>query len=732
MSLARLVGLAMGGLAMGGLVMAVVLVSGSAAIAETQQPSVNRGDFAADRPKDAGTATAAQQADLATRVKAALGLRGGVVTKLNVNAERGKPQVVSAPVAGRMLTIDLQPRALRHENYKLIAQEAGGVQVNAAPSVESGLRGWVREIPGATVAGGLLSDGLYLSIRMPEGEHYWIEPVAGRAPPEAGAAGDDYIIYTSADTTCAGECGLNAPMGGGPAAGPLADQVHQQLGRHVKANGHGHAAAGAAEPSGGGIAGLSPNGQPLCRTQLACDADFEYFDYYGTVHEVEDRINLLVGIVNQQYEAELAITHVITTIIVRTTEDDPFTSMIPSVLLLEFRAEWNAHFDDVPRDVAKLFTGRELDGSVIGIATGIGAICNLDGAYCLSQIFGVLGCNSDLVAHELGHLWNGSHCDCPFYTMNPSITCANMFDPFQSIPEILGYKEGISCLFCADCTPGSAEGGPDCNGNGTGDLCDIADAAVPDCNGNSVPDSCDISAGDSSDCNGNGVPDDCDLAFAASADCNDDGVPDDCQDALASYQSPLLAPLDAATTQSYTLASLPSADGSVTLSFAVSADLGFSTEFITVFLGDAKLGAIFGATGSDCTTIPLTENLAVDAATWNALAKQGAVTITLAPSEAVDPLICGSGSSAVVSVSYQALAPLDKDADGELDSCDTGNLSPDLNGDGDVDGLDLAVLLGDWTGAAAYSPCPPAHEADLNEDCRVNGLDLALLLGSWG
>ncbi|MGA1057090.1 MAG: GC-type dockerin domain-anchored protein [Phycisphaerales bacterium] len=49
----------------------------------------------------------------------------------------------------------------------------------------------------------------------------------------------------------------------------------------------------------------------------------------------------------------------------------------------------------------------------------------------------------------------------------------------------------------------------------------------------------------------------------------------------------------------------------------------------------------------------------------------------------------------------------------------------DLNGDGTVNGADLAILLGDW-GAGAGSP------ADFNGDGTVNGADLAILLGAWG
>lgn len=49
----------------------------------------------------------------------------------------------------------------------------------------------------------------------------------------------------------------------------------------------------------------------------------------------------------------------------------------------------------------------------------------------------------------------------------------------------------------------------------------------------------------------------------------------------------------------------------------------------------------------------------------------------------------------------------------------------DLNGDGHVDGNDLAIMLGAW-GAC------PGCAADINDDGVVDGNDLAIVLGSWG
>jgi hypothetical protein len=51
----------------------------------------------------------------------------------------------------------------------------------------------------------------------------------------------------------------------------------------------------------------------------------------------------------------------------------------------------------------------------------------------------------------------------------------------------------------------------------------------------------------------------------------------------------------------------------------------------------------------------------------------------------------------------------------------------DVNGDGVVDGADLAQILGAWGECAG--PCGPS---DLNSDGQVNGADLAQVLGSWG
>ena len=49
----------------------------------------------------------------------------------------------------------------------------------------------------------------------------------------------------------------------------------------------------------------------------------------------------------------------------------------------------------------------------------------------------------------------------------------------------------------------------------------------------------------------------------------------------------------------------------------------------------------------------------------------------------------------------------------------------DLNDDGQVDGQDLGILLGQW---GCTSPC----DADLNGDSIVDGADLGLFFAAFG
>jgi len=79
---------------------------------------------------------------------------------------------------------------------------------------------------------------------------------------------------------------------------------------------------------------------------------------------------------------------------------------------------------------------------------------------------------------------------------------------------------------------------------------------------------------------------------------------------------------------------------------------------------------------------------------------------------AIDPFCCFTQWDGICAQEARALCQ---------DICCTA----DLNGDGIVNGADLAIILGLW-GANYINP------ADLTGDCLVNGADIAVVLGQWG
>jgi Astacin (Peptidase family M12A)/Immunoglobulin I-set domain/Dockerin type I domain/Galactose oxidase, central domain len=108
--------------------------------------------------------------------------------------------------------------------------------------------------------------------------------------------------------------------------------------------------------------------------------------------------------------------------------------------------------------------------------------------------------------------------------------------------------------------------------------------------------------------------------------------------------------------------------------------------------------------------VPLTSGGAISGATSDTLTINPVQSAHAGEYDAVVSAPCGSVTSnpatLIVSVSVPA----------------------DLNGDGVVSGLDLALLLGQWGRCPATGGCA----ADLDGSGVVNGLDLAMLLAAWG
>jgi len=346
-------------------------------------------------------------------------------SRLDINQLPGESIVIEVPYGRDMITLDLAPHSIRADGYQVFMQDDEGELYEIEPSPLRTLRGSVNGYPDSIVAASLMDDGLHARVRLSNDVEFWMEPIGDRVK---GAASNSYAFYFTSDIIgSGGTCGAADHMDVG--------KVLEMLAVDQDAN---------------EVANL---GDVICTTQLGVDTDYEYYQDWGS--NTESRIEQVVNAINTQYEEDVALTFEITTIIVRSSSNDPYTSTQAEVLLEQFRSEWQSNQGGIQRDLAHLFTGKSIQNGTIGIAW-LGAVCTSNG-YGLAQsdCCGSFGCTTDLSAHEMGHNFGAGHCNCTSYTMNPYLVCANQFNA-GSINEITAFANSLNCLSCSNQAPTGA------------------------------------------------------------------------------------------------------------------------------------------------------------------------------------------------------------------------------------------------------------------------------------
>ena len=372
--------------------------------------------------------------DLNRQVNERLQLRWSDLETPDLRAGQGSDLVMKIRIDGVNRSIVLSPPSNRTSDYRLIEDRGNGVLVDIEPGPINTYRGFVEGMDRSSVAASYMNDLLYLSVRFGDDSLWWAEPLADRI--------DDvdeglYAVYPQAAVISPkGTCGTN-------------DFEHGFMDQWTVDT----------TPATG-----SARGNSVCTAVLACDADYEYFQDYGSTAAVENRINAVINGVNSQYESEVGLTHSITTIIVRTTSSDPYSGSIDN-RLEQVRSHWNSSQGGISRDLVQLFTGSGGNGGTIGIAW-LGAVCSSYGYSVVeSDCCGSFGCTTDLSAHEFGHNWGADHCNCTGNTMNPSIVCANTFST-DSIGDIIGFRDSITGCLDGQCGDGggSTVANDECSG----------------------------------------------------------------------------------------------------------------------------------------------------------------------------------------------------------------------------------------------------------------------------
>jgi hypothetical protein len=146
------------------------------------------------------------------------------------------------------------------------------------------------------------------------------------------------------------------------------------------------------------------------------------------------RINNVDGIFSEQLGVKLTIADVT----VFDAEPDPFSQSDAPGLLDELRAFRSASSTQGATGLTHLFTGRNLDGSTVGIAY-FGALCSRDFGAGLSE--GLRGpvFDSLIAAHEIGHNFGAPHDG------DPDQACATTPETFLMAPSITGSDQFSQC-----------------------------------------------------------------------------------------------------------------------------------------------------------------------------------------------------------------------------------------------------------------------------------------------
>jgi hypothetical protein len=356
---------------------------------------------------------------------------------------------IKVEINGTVETLRLVRTSLRSDKAKLLLDRGNGKMEEAPLPPHRTYRGTVAS-NGALVSASIIDGRLTAMIDMPEST-YFVQPMSDFGAARGSTA---HVVHSHADVAPFDDhrCGYDEYKM------PLPDWMLGEPSDPGEQIGGG----GGAPFSGGegGIAGTTP-----FVTEIAFDADFEFFQLNGSnANNVVNDIENVMNNVTLVYDRDVNITYEFSTFVVRTNAADPYTSTVMDTLLCEFRNTWNTTPESqIQRDVAQLFTGKQITGNVIGLAW-LGVVCNQGGNACSatgslaysvveSRFTNSIDFRTSLSAHEIGHNWQSGHCDgaspcnimCSVVNSCSGTTGSNLkFSPTAQ-SAITGYRNAVSC-----------------------------------------------------------------------------------------------------------------------------------------------------------------------------------------------------------------------------------------------------------------------------------------------
>jgi hypothetical protein len=357
--------------------------------------------------------------------------------------EENGEKLVDVTLDGQLHVARLSPYTLRTDDFQVLVPDASGVLTPTEIPDALTYRGFLTDEPQSEVAASIIDGKTCMTILRADGEVWNVQPIrVGEL--RAGLPDDLHAVYKSRDVIGGeGDCGVA--------------ELPQQI----------------ASPNGDGGPSDNPEGNGLRvanrRCRIVFDTDVEFYQANGSsISATVTDIEMIMNQVGLIYQNQVAISYYETGIIVRTSLPQVYTATNPTTLLCQFGENWNNNLPSFPRNVGHLFTGKDLDGTTVGLGW-IGVVCagnfnncnaagsSLSYSLVQSRFSSTLAQRVQDSAHELGHNWNACHCNtggnCGGGTSNPNtcgimtsaISGASTFDAL-ALSAITSWRDNASCI----------------------------------------------------------------------------------------------------------------------------------------------------------------------------------------------------------------------------------------------------------------------------------------------
>jgi PKD repeat protein len=182
--------------------------------------------------------------------------------------------------------------------------------------------------------------------------------------------------------------------------------------------------------------------------------DWSMFQSYGSVTSVENHAVGVTNNVQTNYDDEFAdeLQFVIVEQFVSNCSTcDPWTTSTNAQTFLQSFTNWAPNGFSSGHDLGSIWTGRDFDGSTIGIAW-VGVICSTLNYNALEDFSSNASLKRVMVAHEIGHNFDANHDGTgSSFIMAPSVNNTNTWSA-ASISSIQAHYNTSPCL--SNCTTG--------------------------------------------------------------------------------------------------------------------------------------------------------------------------------------------------------------------------------------------------------------------------------------